>query len=92
MLDYDKINPNLILRQRKEGDKITLARRNVTKSLKKLFNEANIPPRLRSSVPVLAEDNGKVVWVAGFGADKSAIVDRSTKRVVVIELPTRENI
>ena len=92
LLDYDKINPNLILRQRKEGDKITLARRNVTKSLKKLFNEANIPPRLRSSVPVLAEDNGKVVWVAGFGADKSAIVDRSTKRVVVIELPTRENI
>ena len=92
LLDYDKINPNLILRQRKEGDKITLARRNVTKSLKKLFNEANIPPRLRSSVPVLAEDNGKVVWVAGFGADKSAMVDRSTKRVVVIKLPPRENI
>ena len=92
LLDYDKINPNLILRQRKEGDKITLVRRNVTKSLKKLFNEVNIPPRLRSSVPVLAEDNGKVVWVAGFGADKSAAIDRSTKRAVVIELTQRENI
>ena len=85
-LDYDKINPNLILRQRKEGDSITLARRNVTKSLKKLFNEANIAPKLRNSVPILAEENGKVVWVSGFGADRSAVVDENTQKAVIIEL------
>ena len=84
-LDYDKINPNLHLRQRRDGDRITLLRRNVTKSLKKLFNEAGIPPRLRSSVPIIADGSEKVLWVAGFGADKSAAVDGGTKKVLLIE-------
>ena len=39
LIDCDTINGNLILRTRNEGDKITLRKRKVTKSLKKLFIE-----------------------------------------------------
>ncbi len=84
LLDYDKIGSNIYLRSRKEGDKITLCGRNVTKSLKKLFNEAGIPPKLRNGIPVLADDE-RVLWVPDFGADKSILADENTKKVMVVQ-------
>lgn len=83
-LDYDTIFGNTIIRSRKEGDKLSIKQRNVTKSLKKLFNEAKIDPDKRNKIAVLADDNG-VLWVEGFGADKRAAVSSKTKNVLVIE-------
>ncbi|MGI5971274.1 MAG: tRNA lysidine(34) synthetase TilS [Oscillospiraceae bacterium] len=67
-LRRDMIVGNLTLRPRREGDMIRLCGR-PGKSLKKLFIEAKIPARERSSVPVLADESG-VVAVIGFGPDE----------------------
>lgn len=89
-IDCDKINGNIILRNRRQGDKITLQKRNVTKSLKKLFYEDNIEEYKRSEIPVLADDNG-VIWVCGYGADKRCAPDKKTKNVLNIVCITGEN-
>ena len=83
-LDYDTIIGSTIIRSRKEGDKLSIGQRNVTKSLKKLFNEANIDVDKRDSIFVLADNNG-VLWVDGFGVDKRAAVSSKTKKVMIIE-------
>ena len=83
-IDYDTICGNTIIRSKKVGDKLSIRQRNVTKSLKKLFNEAKIDVDMRNSVPVLADDIG-VLWVEGFGADKRAAVSIKTNNVLVIE-------
>ena len=51
---------------RGEGDRVRLAGRGCTKTLKKLFAEAAIPLAQRQSVPVLYDDAG-VIAVSGFG-------------------------
>ncbi|WP_343252258.1 tRNA lysidine(34) synthetase TilS [Ligaoa zhengdingensis] len=84
-LDYDKIYGDLVLRQRREGDKIRLCGRGVGKTLKKLFQEAGVPADERQRIPVLADGVG-VVWVAGFGCDERVAADASTKTALTVQI------
>ena len=83
-IDYDKIKGKIFLRNRKSGDKIRLAERGLTKSLKKLFNES-IPLEERHKVAVLSDDDG-VIYVEGFGADERVSADKNTKRILGVEI------
>ena len=49
---------------RREGDRFRPAGRGVTKSLKKLFNEAKIPPSKRDDIVILA-DGDHILWIEG---------------------------
>ncbi len=82
-LDCDKICGELIFRHRKPGDSIRLLGRNVTKTLKKLFNESDMPAELRERLFVLSDDNG-VLWVENFGVDERVLVDENTKCAIMI--------
>lgn len=83
-IDYDKIDKDsLVLRSRMDGDSITLAKRSVTKSLKKLFNEMKIPPEMRDKIPVIADKYG-VIWVWGAGYGKKYAVTKDTKKIMTI--------
>lgn len=81
-IDYDTILGNLKIRNRMAGDKITLSKRKVTKSLKKLFCEQKTLNR--DSLLVVADDRG-VVWVEGFGTDFKNRVTENTKNILTIE-------
>ena len=87
MLDYcidcDRINGKVQVGSRRAGDKLTLAKRGCTKSLKKLFNEAHVPPESRCDVAVLRDESG-VLWVEGFGADRRCRVVKNTENVLII--------
>lgn len=83
-IDYDKIKGKIFLRNRKSGDKIRLAERGLTKSLKKLFNES-IPLEERHKIAVLSDDDG-VIYVEGFGADERVSADENTKRILEVEI------
>lgn len=66
-LCYDKIQNTLVLRTRRTGDRITLARRGVSKTLKKLFCEEKVPQQEREHRLVLADQSGRVFWAEGIG-------------------------
>lgn len=70
-LDCGKIYGNIVLRSRRPGDTFTPAGRGVTKTLKKLFNEAKIPSERRDSLAILADEAG-ILWIEGFGCDARA--------------------
>lgn len=84
-LDYDKIHGRIYIRGREAGDKITLASRNCTKTLKKLFNELSVPPEKRDSVAVVADDNGLLI-LEGIGIDRRAAVTKETENVIVVKI------
>ena len=83
MIDYNSISGNLVLRTRKAGDKFTFDKRNVTKSLKKLFTEENVPIENRDIIPVLSDDVG-VVWVYGFGVTKRCCVSEHSDNIILV--------
>lgn len=84
-LDYDKIKGNLIVRQRKSGDRIRLPQRGVTKTLKKLWNEVALPVEDRSKLGVFCDDFG-VVAVEGFGVDERVACGPNTREMLMITL------
>ncbi|MDR0839051.1 MAG: tRNA lysidine(34) synthetase TilS [Oscillospiraceae bacterium] len=72
MFKKSDICDRIVVRQRTEGDSITLLGRNVTKTLKKLFIEEKIPSRKRALVPVIADSAGPLA-VVGVGAGSRAV-------------------
>ncbi len=62
--EFDIINRGAYWRARREGDVILL--RGMHRKLRKLQNEAKIPPRLRGMLPVLCDGEG-VLWAPYVG-------------------------
>ena len=83
VLNYDKINGKLFFSSIREGDKIRLRGRGVTKQLRRIFSEMHIEPELRRGIPVLRDDDG-VVWVCGVGVADRVAVDNSADRFVIV--------
>ena len=77
-LDCDKIQGDVILRNRRNGDEYIRVNRSFTSSLKKLMNE-KYDISERDLIPVLADSMG-IIWVGGFGiADRVKIDENTTK-------------
>lgn len=68
----DSIYGTIEVRSRRPGDQIRLQARNCTKSIKKLFSEAKIPPSHRDTIPIIADEQG-VIAVYGFGVAQRCI-------------------
>ncbi len=84
-VDYGTISDNATFRNRREGDRFCPAGRGVTKSLKKLFNEAKIPPSKRDSLVILA-DGSRILWIEGFGPSAFGCVTSGTKECMTIHI------
>ena len=79
------LSDRTVMRSRMPGDRITLFPRNVTKSLKKLYNEAKIPQKERGRLAVL-ESGGKLIWAENFGVNAPYRVSRNTKMIAIIKI------
>ncbi len=79
--DYDKIKHKLNVSTRKEGDRLTLKRRNITKSLKKIMAEEGIPAQLRDRIIVI-RDGESLVFVEGLGVNAEYLPDEKTSVLI----------
>lgn len=84
-IDYDKMDRNCYFRCRKEGDSFSIPKRKITKSLKKLYNEAKIPLEKRNSIVILADEND-IYWIEDFGASDIVSVSETTKKVLQLKI------
>ncbi len=82
-VNYDKIKGKLFFTSIREGDKVCLRGRGVTKQLRRIFNEKHVQPELRRSIPVLRDDEG-IVWVYGVGVAQRVAVDADTCRMLLL--------
>lgn len=83
LIDYDTIEGELVFRQRRSSDKITLANRNCTKTIKKLFNELKLSTFERSARFILGFGD-EVVAVEGIGVNKRYEVTKDSKNILCI--------
>lgn len=81
-VDYDKIQGDLLIRLRRDGDAYHPARRAVGKTLKKLFQELRVPTYRREQYPLLCDEGG-IVLVPGVACDKRVCPDDGTKHFLV---------
>lgn len=88
IMDYDKIKGTMILRNRKNGDKIRLSGRNFTSSVKKLIN-AQINQSERPYLHFIEDEEGTIF------AEKIGIADRvksdeNTRNFLKITIKTQQ--
>ena len=76
LFDCDKIQGELFLRNRRDGDRFQRAGRDFTSSLKKLMQE-KYPAEERDLIPIIADSKG-IIWVEGFGvADRVSVTEKT---------------
>ena len=87
VFDADAVPRRWTVRSREPGDRMSPYGLAGRKSLKKLFNEWDVPRLLRDRVPVVTGGN-RVLWVAGHRQSSEGLVTGKTRRVMVADLMT----
>ena len=87
-IDCDKINGELICRNRRAGDSFYDGRRKLTKTMKDFLNENSIAPESRASYPVF-ELAGDVIGTVGASADKKYTADKTSKSIIFVHYEWR---
>lgn len=83
-IDYDKIKGDIFVRNRRRGDKVKLAGRNITSSVKTLFN-ADIPRESRDKVLFLCDEQG-IAFIEGYGCAERVKCQSFTKTLLRISI------
>ncbi len=85
VFDAEAVPRRWTVRSRESGDHMSPFGLAGHKSLKKLFNEWDVPRLLRDRVPVVT-DGARILWVAGYRQSNLGLVTGKTRRVMVAEL------
>jgi tRNA(Ile)-lysidine synthase len=84
LIDYDKVSDIVFLRNRRDGDKYCPKNRNITKSLKKLFNDEKTPISKRSQMLILS-DESEIIWTEYFGVSEKYKITNQTEKYIQIK-------
>lgn len=82
-LDYDKINGNLAVRTRKNGDYLIFNQKGNKKKLKNFFIDEKIPREERNRLALVTR-GAEVLWIAGGRMSGGYKITPETKRVLEI--------
>lgn len=84
-IDYEKVKFPLYVRSRKPKDKIKIAPRNVTKSLKQLFVENKIPVENRGEIVLLFDNDDNLIYAEKIGVSELVKIDSDTTEMIEIK-------
>ncbi|SDA16936.1 tRNA(Ile)-lysidine synthase [Ruminococcus sp. YE71] len=82
--DYDKIKGVIVIRNKRNGDRLRLCGRNFTSEVKKLL-QAKFSPEERRRAVILCDSEG-VIFVEGYGFAERVKADQTTKTVLLCKI------
>lgn len=86
VFDYDKINNKfIIVRSKKDGDRIELYGSRGRKKIKDLYIEFKIPKDRRKEIPIIEAD-GRIIWIPGIKRSIHAYPNKNTENFLYIVL------
>ena len=84
LLDYDKLSPPLVVRNRRPGDRFRPLGMKGSKKVKDFFIDIKLPLPERDRVPILVS-GGQIAWIVGHRIDDRFKVTGETKRFALIK-------
>ena len=82
LLDAEAAGARLTVRAWRDGDRMRPLGLDGTKSLQDLFTDRRVPRSLRRTLPVVAGEGDRILWVAGVAISDEAKVRESTMSAV----------
>lgn len=86
--DYDKIEEGIVIRHRKDGDKMIPIGMKGSKKLKDIFINSKVPKEIRDIIPIVCFDE-KIAWVVGVKVSEQFKVTSNTKQILKITFRER---
>ena len=80
-IDYNKINGDLFIRNRRKGDRFKPLGMKGTKKVKDYFIDHKIPKELRGEIPILCDEKG-IIWIVGYRMSEGYKVDSKTDKAI----------
>lgn len=87
--DYDKIEESILIRSRKNGDKIKPLGLKGSKKLKDIFIDLKVPKEERDDIPLVCSGND-ILWIVGHKVSEDFKVEKRTKRILEITFVRKE--
>ena len=81
-IDLLKVELPLSVRSRRLADRFTPLGMKGKKKLQDFFVDLKLPEFERDSVPVVVDNSGKIVWVAGYRIEDAVKITRNTGKIV----------
>ncbi|SFH73499.1 tRNA(Ile)-lysidine synthase [Tindallia magadiensis] len=82
--DFDQLPEPMVIRNRREGDRLKPIGMNGSKKLKDFFIDQKIPVEKRNAIPLIASEN-EILWVVGHRISELVKVTQKTKKVLKIQ-------
>lgn len=74
----------LIIRNRMNGDRMTLKGTKGTKKVKDILIDAKVPRHLRSEIPIITDFTGKILWIPGIKMSAYAVASSRKQKQYMI--------
>ena len=87
--DLDKINNNISIRNRRNGDKIIPLGMNGSKKIKDIFIDMKIPKEERDTTPILCFDE-KIAWIIGIRTSEQYKLTNKSKNILKVVVERKE--
>ena len=87
--DFDKINGNISIRNRNDGDKIIPLGMSGSKKIKDIFIDMKIPKEERDNIPILCFDEN-IAWIIGIRTSENYKVTNETKNILKVMVERKE--
>ncbi|MCI1944586.1 tRNA lysidine(34) synthetase TilS [Clostridium luticellarii] len=87
--DYDKVEGDIVLRNRKRGDRLIPLGMSGNKKLKDLFIDLKVAKDRRDSIPLICFGD-KIGWVVGYRISELFKVDKNSKTILAIGFESEE--
>lgn len=92
VFDADAVGERWVVRNRRPGDRLEPFGLNGSKKVKDMFIDGKLPRRDRDVWPIVADADGRILWIPGFRRSRTAPVGTGTRRVITIRLRVERNI
>lgn len=87
--DYDNIVDEIIIRTRRDGDKIRPFGMSGNKKVKDIFINNKVPIEDRDKVPIICFDNN-IAWIVGYKVSEDYKITSKTKKIIKITFLERD--
>ncbi|MEC9489081.1 MAG: tRNA lysidine(34) synthetase TilS, partial [Halanaerobium sp.] len=85
-VDARHAGPSLLVRNRRPGDRFRPLGMNGEKKLKDFFIDEKVPLKLRDRIPLVCDQQGRIIWVVGYRLDDRYKITEETEEVVALEM------
>ena len=85
-LDAEKVGDYVIVRNRRDGDRIKPLGMKNYKKVKKILIDAKIPLAIRNNLPIVQSCDGSIMWIAGLCISDDYKIGKTTRKILKISL------